>query len=425
MTRNPRKSLARATGAAALGLATLGLVACVPPLPEVPPSPIEFVGHTVEADLAGAAFVVAAQVTGDPAPELVASSFGGGLAGPGLVTLHTRGSDLDDWSTTEIAGAAENIRFPNDPTVADLDADGDADVIVPGGFFLCEFTFSPCGSLQWFEQDGGEWIRHQVVADGNARFFHAARLADMDGDTITDIVTVSETSSSARVEWYRGTSGAERFESTPQVIGNGGGSLPVVHDVDGDVDDDIVSPQFFGGTGFVWFERTADPSPGAPAGIWETHVITTATAAGFAVEPVADLLGDGVDRWIASNHTGDDSAGVFILDQPTDPTGQWTPSRISQGIRIETPEPGSAAPGVIGHGDIDGDGDIDVAVSGDGDPRIFWLRQEDDDTFSTFVVDQDMGQAGGALVVDLDGDGANELVFSSYERDTIEVYSRP
>lgn len=410
---------------ASVGAFMLLAAACVPPLPDVPPSPIEFTEHDVEVDLPGAAFVVAAQVTGDAAPELVASSFGSSLSDPGRVTLHTRGADLDDWTTTEVVGPEAGIRFPNDPTVADLDGDGDADVIVPGGFFLCELTLAPCGSLQWFEQDGSQWTRHQVVADGNAEFFHAARLADIDGDGIDDIVTTAETSSSARVEWYRGTTGPDRFESTARTVGAGGGSLLVVHDVDGDGDEDIVSPQYFGGTGFVWFERTADPDLAEPAGTWQRHVATTATGKGFAIEHVDDLLGDGVDRWVATNHTADDSAGVFLLETPADPSTQWAAERISNGIRVATAEPGSAAPGVLGHGDIDGDGDTDIAVSGDGDPRVFWLRQEDDGTFSTFVVDEAMGQAGGALVVDLDSDGANEVVFSSYEEDRLSVYSRP
>lgn len=318
---------------------------------------------------------------------------------------------------------ADSIPFPNDPTIADVDGDGDADVIVPGGFFLCELSFSPCGSLQWFEQDAASWVRHQIVAPGNARFYHSARLADIDGDGIDDLVTVSETSNNARAEWFAGTAAADRFESTPNVIGFGGGSLVVIHDVDGDGDEDVVSPQLFGGSGVVWFERTADPAPGSPAGEWTRHQ-AVAFGAGFAIEYVEDLLGDGVDRWVATNHVSTTGAGVFVVDQAPDPADPWAAMRVSSGIQVDSAEPGTLAPGFFGVGDIDGDGENDIAVSGDGDPRIFWLRQEADDSFSTFVLDDDMGQAGGALVVDLDGNGTNELVFSSYEADIIKVYER-
>jgi len=416
--------LRRATVGALATAGALVAGACVPPLPDVPPSDLAFTEHVVADGLAGAAFVVAADVLGDDAPELVASSFGAGLAANGRVTVHRRTGGLGDWEATEVVGPDQGIRFPNDPTVDDLDGDGDADVIVPAGFFLCELTLSPCGSLQWYEQDGGSWVRHQVVAPGNPRFYHAARLTDVDGDGLRDIVTVSETADDARTEWFRGTADGDRFEPTPRVIGAGGGSLPVVHDVDGDGDEDLVSPQLFGGSGFVWFERTADPSPGQPAGAWTRHRAAS-PGAGFAIEHVENLYGDGVDRWVATNHEAWDGAGVFVLDPPADPTDPWAATKVSTGIRVATPEPGSLAPGVLGVGDVDGDGDLDLAVSGDGDPRVFWLRQGPGGTFETLVVDTDMGQAGGALVVDLDGDGANELVFSSYEQDEVVVYERP
>ncbi|MGI9579285.1 MAG: FG-GAP repeat domain-containing protein [Microthrixaceae bacterium] len=402
-------------------LAAVG-AGCVPPPPEVPPSPVSFTEHTV-ASVPRAAFVVAGDVTGGAGDELVSTSFGAGTSSPGTVSLHELGADLGDWTTTPIVTASDDIAFPNDPTITDVDGDGDADVIVPAGFFLCELSFSPCGSLQWFEQDGGSWIRHQVVDPGNARFYHSAKLADVDGDGLDDLVTVSETSSSARAEWFAGTVGPDRFETTPKVIGSGGGSLVVIHDVDGDGDEDVVSPQLFGGSGVVWFERTADPSPASPTGEWTRHKAVN-FGAGFAIEHIEDLLGDGVDRWVATNHVANAGAGVFVVDQAADPTDPWATTRVSKGIQVDSVQPGDLAPGFFGVGDIDGDGENDIAVSGDGDPRIFWLRQEADDSFSTFVLDDDMGQAGGALVLDLDGNGTNEMVFSSYENDVIKIYER-
>ena len=51
---------------------------------------------------------------------------------------------------------------------------------------------------------------------------------DIDGDGIDDLVTVSETANNARAEWFAGNLGPDRFDSTPNVIGVGGGSLVVV-----------------------------------------------------------------------------------------------------------------------------------------------------------------------------------------------------
>ena len=412
----------RMAGVAGVTAVAALVAACVPPLPDVPPSPVAFTEHGV-ASIARAAFVVAGEVTGGAGPELVSTSFGPGTNAPGRVSLHELGTDLGDWTTTAIVTEADAIPFPNDPTIADVEGDGDSDVIVPAGFFLCELSFSPCGSLQWFEQDGGSWVRHQIVAPGNPRFYHVAKLVDIDGDGIDDLVTVSETANDARAEWFAGNLGPDRFDPTPNVIGAGGGSLVVVQDVDGDGDDDVVSPQLFGGSGIAWFERTADPSPGSPAGEWTRHRAVN-FGAGFGIEYVDDLLGDGIDRWVATNHVNDSGAGVFVIDQAADPRDPWSATKVSAGIQVNSLEPGTLAPGFFGVGDVDGDGDKDIAVSGDGDPRLFWLRQEADDSFSTFVLDQDMGQAGGGLVIDLDGNGTNEMVFTSYEAGEIRVYER-
>ena len=88
---------------------------------------------------------------------------------------------------------------------------------------------------------------------------------------------------------------------------------------------------------------------------------------------------------------------------------------------------GQGAPGVFGYGDLDGDGDVDLAVSGDGDRRLWWIENlgADGTALHRLTAAGDyFGQAGGAIVTDLDGDGANEAVFSSFDRNTLAVWHR-
>jgi hypothetical protein len=80
------------------------------------------------------------------------------------------------------------------------------------------------------------------------------------------------------------------------------------------------------------------------------------------------------------------------------------------------------APGVFGTGDLDADGRTDVVLSGDGDPRVFWLRNLGQGAFETVTVADDRGQAGGAVVVDTDGDRRKEVLFNSYEANSVELY---
>ena len=117
---------------------------------------------------------------------------------------------------------------------------------------------------------------------------------------------------------------------------------------------------------------------------------------------------------------------VSLLTPPSDPTQAWAHRPISEGIESRPPEGVSfqAAPGVFGHGDIDGDGDEDLALSGDGDDRVFWLEQTAPGTFATHVLATGFGQAAGGAVVDLDGDGRAEVLFTSDETGQLIVFTQ-
>jgi hypothetical protein len=84
----------------------------------------------------------------------------------------------------------------------------------------------------------------------------------------------------------------------------------------------------------------------------------------------------------------------------------------------------------LSEGDLDGDGDIDLSVAGDGDPGIFWFERTGDGSWVTHNVatqygtpGTDWGQ-GTTLITDLNRDGKNELVFSSYNANGLFVMER-
>jgi len=90
-----------------------------------------------------------------------------------------------------------------------------------------------------------------------------------------------------------------------------------------------------------------------------------------------------------------------------------------------------AAPGLFGYGDITGNGLTDLVVSGDGDSRVFWYQQTNPGNFVQHVLDgiegeplmqSKFGQAGGMKIVDLDNDGYNEILVTSYEDNKIYIY---
>ncbi len=405
-----------------------------PPTPDAKTGPATFRRHTVATEANGPAFVAVAPLGGKP--TLVVSAFGHATANlpAGTVKTFTPGADLDTWTSTTIVPDGDKVLFPNQPTMVDLDGDGDLDALVPSGFLVCAIPFipgaGPCGALAWYENTGTAWTRHEVVTKQDL-FYHHAVLVDLDGDQHQDLVTVGETQAfmgpaRAELQWFKGTAAGARFEPTPHTLAAGGGSFPRVADLDGDGDLDVASAEFFNSTAsFVWFEHAGDD--------WTRHVIDDDAGPAIQLSIVGDAIGDGKVHLIGTNHVNTAKAtpdphesAVFLYDPPADPREAWTRHTISEGI---VSRPGAAmaplgAPGIFGTGDLDGDGDLDVAVSGDGDAHVYWLEQTAPGVFATHVLEAVLGQAGGMVIADLNGDGKAEIVVTGYEDDVVYVYER-
>lgn len=479
------KYIALATVAALAGTALLTQTAEADP-PVDPAIPASFSRINVDTGITGAAFTVQGSVFGTE-KNLVTSGFGAFVGGPpptppaaGTVQVYRPGANLSDWTKVSVFTEAAGITFPNQPTLADVDGDLDVDVIVPGGYFFD--TFDPPGpaapqnrgSITWWENTGTAtpFVRHDVLTT-QPWAYHGVQFADVDGDTKKDIVTVGEQAKSpsdptddvVELQFLAGN-GDGTFDA-PVALSATGGSLPVVHDVNGDGRLDIVSAQYFGfpnGPGavtmpsFRWYEQTGAIGPGGlDATNFTAHTIATfgSTAYGFQIVPVPDLHGDGKVGWVGTNHMSKLGPGgnfipafesVYEFTPPADKTQPWPATTLSNPAdpadkMAARAAAGSAAPGVLGYGDIDGDGDLDLAVSGDGDEkvvgnctstnscarRLFWIEQHADGSFEQHTLTgptERFGQAGGAVVADLDGDGANELAFSSFERNTLAIWKR-
>ena len=297
-----------------------------------------------------------------------------------------------------------------------------------------------------------QWIRHDVVSMGYDHFFFDVSLVDIDGDGIVDILTnasnktakmlgLGGTEQNERLMWFKGTDTSDRFETTPRVISEGnGGPFPRFVDINGDGKKDIALAQFFNDDtsangSFIWFEQ------GATVEEWTKHIIDNESGESFMLEIIDDLYGDGVRRAVGVNHVNSadkpngPKEGVFVFDIPADPKQPWPKTNIATDIKSRNPiGSNQAAPGLFGYGDITGNGLIDLVVSGDGDSRVFWFEQNPAGTFTQHTLDgvagastlintsDSFGQAGGMKIVDLDGDGKNEIVVTLYEGNKLYIY---
>ncbi len=379
----------------------------------------------LDSDPGRPAFILSADLTGDGYPELLVSKFAGsGPTGSGWLDLYAmeKPGDARRWRKKTLA---DGIKFPNMPSLADVNGDGRADILLPYGFLAC--MPGHCGGIEWLENTGGGWRRHTVIHNYE-RFFHRAVLLDADGDGVKDIVAVGEKKGlfdggSSDVYFFNGAGGGA-FSGKPAFMAKGLGGIFDVGDLDGDGDEDLASPEYFGRqASFAWLEN-------AGGGQWRRHNIDNTSGGGIHLSLAPNLYGDGVTRAVAANHTNtaDDASApesaVFVFDIKPG-SEAWPKAKISEGIRSrKSPMVGpQGAPGVFGLGDADGDGDTDIVVHGDGDPRVYLLEQASRGKFRTAVVAEDMAQ-GAAVFCDAEGDGLPEIVVSSYEKNRLVLLKR-
>jgi hypothetical protein len=420
---------------------------------------------------------------------------GGKPSTGGTLQVYRRGANLADWTKVKVFDETADIIFPNAVTVADVDNDGDGDLIVPSGYFF-DTENSPSavppvvpqnrGALTWWENAGAgvPFVRHDIVT-AQPWSYHGIQFVDLDKDGHKDIVTVGEQARSAgdlynddlvETQFFKGN-GNGTFASSPVVLATQlGGSQPVVRDVDGDADLDIITAQYFRtirfeGDGnataatFLWLENTrgaGDVDPLVEAD-FNPHTIATlkdtangrGVGMGFQIQPVVGFREPGKVSWIGTNHVnrcqfgailpireqvieflpGSDIRAQWNLNTLSDPAtaGPACPESYGSGILTFSDQItsragyGQGAPGVFGAGDLDGDGDADLAVSGDGDRRLWWIEQlAGGSTALHQLTDpgEHFGQSGGGTVADFDGDGKNEMVFSSFDKSTVAVWTR-
>jgi len=364
-------------------------------------------GHTARRSLALvalAAVAVAGCNLGAPRQTVAVDAAGlaaGDLNGDGVVDLATAGRGTVAVHLSDGAGGVETTTYVNDdPTgsayysgveVVDGDSDGDLDVVV----------------VQYYERIGGSDIRMWPndgtgalgagVPFGGGAFVLDMATGDIDGDGADDLAFVEDFAT-------RITSGNGMAAATTIELPEGGGSGVEMADVDSDGFDDVLVAGW------------THSDPGDPASVR----LYRATPTGF--DPPVDVPVGGlqvVSRAVwGSDLDGDGHIDIVTINGPTNPVpahqGEVAVVFGDGEGTFSSPVVTPGIPRVDGHleldtGDIDDDGFADVVLAHPGGVRVMF-GDSTGALADPHVLNPSDGGAAGVEVLDVDGDGVDDVV---------------
>ncbi|GAB5400640.1 MAG: hypothetical protein Aureis2KO_22250 [Aureisphaera sp.] len=286
-------------------------------------------------------------------------------------------------------------------TTADVDSDGDLDILLAGQY-----------DISWYENTNGMGLfgGKQVVAENSDELALAVSAADLDGDGDLDVLSSFsyDWTGISKIAWNENLDGLGHF-GPQQVIDDGTNVFSVFTIMGADLDND-------GDTDVLIVDRNSDTIA------WYKNLgglgdfgnrITISTALDWPIDAViADIDNDG-NYDILSHGLEGDHIGWF---ENFDGLGSFGAVKI-----ITTEVDG---PLHIYAADIDMDGDLDVVSGSIHDNKIAWYENTDGEgTFgSQMVIMEETFSPRTLYVEDIDNDGDMDIITSLYENGMGEIF---
>ena len=361
-----------------------------------------------------------------------------GLAG--LAEAQESGSAPFEFSDLQVI--SDEVDKPTSVHVADIDADGDDDFLTAS---------SNDSTVRLFQNMGVDADEHfvELVIGHNADGANSVRAADMDGDGDLDVIVASRLDDtvawSEQLDLNSGSFGAfQEIESNLD-----GASFAVPGDLDGDGDHDIVATGYASDE-LVWYENLGEGIfsdakliDSTRAGPWTAHVTDLdgdgdldLMAANFDADEVTSYLNDGTGMFDSGMTMADGLDGVSYLaeadvDQDGDSDVLFTSYRDDKfgwlenlgGGEFSAPqlhEFDGDGPSSIAVADIDHDGDADIAITSLRDDRVIVFENRSDGLGAPLEIS--LGELDGPRSVaagDLDDDGNPDLLAGGSNNDTV------
>ncbi len=326
-----------------------------------------------------------------------------------------------------LVASVDTVHLPTAVLVADLDGDGNDDVAVSGR------------KLELFRGDGSAGLDSVVVTDGNLGGEGNLAFLDADGDGDLDLAAAgSPAGCSSRIDLHLGD-GTLGFRSGRTFdLGRTHPSTLAIADFDGDARLDVAVSnhsdrvlQFAQGDGTGGLslvdELPLDPGVGMARsadlnGDSNADLILVAPG-GFRV-----LLGDGAGGFVETDASAPFTPLNFIVtdwdeDGALDVTSLSEPGPGAAGVlsffrgrgdgSLDAPRsvPAGDRPRALATSDVDGDGHLDIGVAkAAGNSNAFLFRGDGSGGFVLAAAIDTPGRlASGIVLLDIDGDGREDL----------------
>jgi hypothetical protein len=345
--------------------------------------------------------VAAADLDGDGDLDLASANEGGDD-----LTVFFQASLRDFDETPIVLGGFPSTDAPVSITAADLDGDGDQD-LVSANFDGNDLTL-------FFQNSPGGFDPTPLTLESlsTSDYPYSVAAADMDGDGDQDLAVANQSNRNLTVYFQRSPGS---FDSTPLMIGIYPSPYAPVSvaaaDLDCDGDLDLVGANSSSDEVTVFYQEA--PESFAPTPLTLGGLQTTDAPVSVAV---TDLNGDGLLDLVSANQFSNNLAAFF-----QGPLGSFDPAPLLFGSPPEMTSPMSVAAA-----DLDGDGDQDLASANVGSRNLTVFSQSLPGTFAQSPrVLANLGTNSFPFAVaaaDLDGDGDQDLVSANVGSDNLAIF---
>lgn len=272
---------------------------------------------------------------------------------------------------------SSEVASPRRAHMADLDADGDLDLV-----------YASTTKLGWIENTDGAGTFGTAQQIGDVQSSGLILTDDLDGDADLDVLV--SVIGDHRLLSFENVDGQGTFGPAKQLLLTGGRRYPLLVDLDGDGDRDLVGADRNRDL-IEWYENEGgafEPSPQELASNISANA--TPTAGDF------DQDGD-LDLFVVA------SDGTFLLENVEQAF------HVRQIVEEDRYRSVQAA-------DIDGDRDLDVLLADtlSATDKLFWLENLDGESFSQpILIAEGHSLVDAMQTVDLDNDGNLDVVLGT------------